>query len=405
VSKFQPSGRSLTEELGKFIRTKYGVDVPPNAWPENALPSHLRPRVEIVAEDNGKLIASGRDFSSLKEKLKEKPVEKPRGDDPAWTAACSRWERFGLRSWSFGDLPESISINEHTTAYPGLAFQEGEVSLRLFRAQELARRSSIAGVRRLVELEIGKDLAWAQKDLRGLVQMAPLCQTLCSAEDLQRSAMENVKRYVLPGQPLPSLTEAEFRKAVTAAKERVPGLAQRVIDATGTILQLRAQVLQRLVKTATAPAAKPASKTLNDLRSLSIFVPPASTQRPSAATPQSMISADLARLLPPNFLEAVPFERLVHIPRYLKAMLLRAERASVNPLKDAEKAVQLIPFSKALEDLAKNSPSSEAGTALAEDYKWLVEEFKVSLFAQELGTIQPVSANRLNALLEKIRGA
>jgi ATP-dependent helicase HrpA len=98
---------------------------------------------------------------------------------------------------------------------------------------------------------------------------------------------------------------------------------------------------------------------------------------------------DLQRLVPGDFLARTPHAQLPHLQRYLRAMQIRAERASLQPAKDAEKARQLAPFA----DWEKWVPA-----AAREDFRWMLEEFRVSIFAQELGTAQPVSAQRLKAL-------
>src|SRR5690606_22109850 len=100
-------------------------------------------------------------------------------------------------------------------------------------------------------------------------------------------------------------------------------------------------------------------------------------------------------LLPPRFLETISFDRLPHLPRYLKALLLRVERAAQNPPKDRERAALVAPYVTALRQLtAKPPPTAEACVA-REAFRWLIEEFKVSVFAQELGTAMPVSPKRL----------
>ena len=114
----------------------------------------------------------------------------------------------------------------------------------------------------------------------------------------------------------------------------------------------------------------------------------------------TFVAEELAGLLPSDFLRRVPFERLTHLPRYLKALLIRAERASLNPLKEQEKARQLAPYRTALRQLSANSPERHAGI---EAFRWMLEEFKVSLFAQELGTALPVSGKRLDQYLAELR--
>ena len=106
-------------------------------------------------------------------------------------------------------------------------------------------------------------------------------------------------------------------------------------------------------------------------------------------------------LVYPGFFSATPWPQLAHLPRYLKALLIRLERAALNPVKDQERARQLAPYLEALKKLAVAPPSASARPQL-EEFRWMVEEFKVSLFAQELGTAFPISAQRLAQQLQKI---
>jgi ATP-dependent helicase HrpA len=103
------------------------------------------------------------------------------------------------------------------------------------------------------------------------------------------------------------------------------------------------------------------------------------------------LEQDAHRLTPPDFLARTPHARLPHLSRYLRAMQIRGERAWLSPAKDAEKAKHLAPF----HDWEKRVPA-----ARREAFRWMLEEFRVSIFAQELGTAEPVSAQRLKALLE-----
>src|SRR5471032_1489351 len=119
--------------------------------------------------------------------------------------------------------------------------------------------------------------------------------------------------------------------------------------------------------------------------------------------PYADLAADLGALIPPDFLRTTPYAQLAHFPRYLKAMKLRADRWRQNPAKDAERAAQLAPYVKAATHLearvARPYPMAGGSPALPPDVdalRWLVEEFRVSLFAQELGTAGPVSAVKLD---------
>jgi ATP-dependent helicase HrpA len=96
----------------------------------------------------------------------------------------------------------------------------------------------------------------------------------------------------------------------------------------------------------------------------------------------------------------IPFARLAHVPRYLKALATRRERAKLNPVKDKERAQLIAPYLAKLKSLQDNPPKFTEARTQVEDFRWMVEEYKVSLFAQELGTAVPVSPQRLDQLLQ-----
>jgi ATP-dependent helicase HrpA len=115
------------------------------------------------------------------------------------------------------------------------------------------------------------------------------------------------------------------------------------------------------------------------------------------------LAEELASLMPPAFLDGVEYESLRHLPRYLKALTLRAERAANNPVKDAERARAVAPYQAALARLRAAPPAISEASRRIEGFRWLLEEYKVSLFAQELGTSVPVSPKRLEESLAALR--
>ncbi len=154
--------------------------------------------------------------------------------------------------------------------------------------------------------------------------------------------------------PVFPLTQARFHALCEEARRGLPSLARRIGPLAAEILALR-------------DAAR------------------------AVPNPYPGLEGDLERLVPGDFLASTPFDRLPHLPRYLKAVRLRAERARLNPAKDAEKARQLAPFLPWQSSLPPER---------REAFRWMLEEFRVSLFAQELGTPQPVSARRLERFAE-----
>jgi ATP-dependent helicase HrpA len=396
VREFQPTGMSFLQDLGIFLHRKFGVPVKATDWPANALPAHLRPRIEIVDHDK-KSLGVGRDLAGLQQRLKQTKIEPSiKSDSAEWTRAAQQWERFGLSDWTFGDLPECITVSDGpglpVYAWPGIEFAEGVVNVRLFRTVDQAGAASLTGVQRLMELAIQKDLAWLEKDLRALSRFDALYAPLGDSAELRETALEHLKHYLLPVESLPALTRAAFESAVTEARQRLPGLAIQFMDRLGPLLQLRQQVQQRTGAPATAAPSR--NRSLSSLSQLGA---------PAAARTSSPLARELDRLMPGRFLERMEYARLPHLARYLKALLIRSERAALNPVKDQERHRQMAPYDEALGKLRAQSSLSPAAQREIETLRWMIEEFKVSLFAQELGTAMPVSAKRLDQQLEIIQ--
>ncbi len=396
VRDFEPAGSSFLRDLATFIFRKYGVEIPAGSWGEDTLPAHLRARIEIVGDDQ-KSMGASRDFDKLRKQLEQVKVE-PASLPVDWQRVTREWERFGLTGWTFGDLPERITVSEGeglpVYAWPGLEFEQGEVNLRLFRSRDLAREKSIAGVRRLIELAIHKDLGWIEKDLRGLNKLEKLYAPLGDVDELKLTAFEMLKRHLMANDAEPILKENDFNAAVESAQKRLPGLGQKLIDQVETILKARQNAAQT-VGASKAPV-KQKNRTLTDFSQLA---------EPAVAPAENLFAQHLESLLPRGFLGRATFEQLSHLPRYLKALSLRIERAKHNANKDRERAQQLQPYLQKLDELATKRDLSAGAAKEVEQFRWTVREFEVSLFAQELGTAMRVSPKRLDEQFTRVREA
>jgi ATP-dependent helicase HrpA len=164
------------------------------------------------------------------------------------------------------------------------------------------------------------------------------------------------------------------------------------MDRLGPLLQLRQQVQQRIGLPANPTAST--SRTLSSLHQLGA---------PAVVRNSNPLLEDLANLIPGRFLDRIEYTRLPHLVRYLKALLIRSERAALNPAKDQERIRQIAPYQEALHKLRGHSPQSPAVRREIETFRWMIEEFKVSLFAQEIGTAMPISPKRLDQQLEIAR--
>ena len=368
---FQPGPEDFLETLASLITRKYGVQVSAKDWPAESLPLHLRPRVEIIDRHN-KTVAMGRDLDAIQAHVKIQG-----GRSKAWDRLAQKWERPALQSWSFGDLPESIFVEEIAgsplMAYPGLELRDGDVDLRLFKKKEEAEQASKIAVQRLAERVLARDLAWLGKELRSLSELssgtakkaasfrdaleniAPKSPSKIGGEGgtvLQQAAYQHIIKHAFGLDPVFPLTEARFKNMTEAARQELPLLSRRVCELSKQGLALRQKIQE-------------------------------------SANRYAGMEEDLQRLLSPDFLAHTPHLRLQHLNRYLRAIQIRAERATLNPARDAEKMKQLAPFL----GWQQRVPDSKT-----EEFRWMLEEFRVSIFAQELGTSEPVSAQRLKTL-------
>ena len=373
VAEFSPGRGDFIAAFAAFLTRKYREHVRPEDWPPNPIPEHLRPRVEVL-HGTKQALAAGRDLHALQADVKTREV---RSD--SWSKAEQQWVQSGLTTWSFGNLPESVVVEKVGSSallgYLGLQVAGEHVEIRLFRTSEEAGEKSAVAVRRLAERALATDLNRVRKDIAGFVRAIPAAPKAVSfqnalqqlsaklttaptpafsAEVLQSTAYEHLLGHALQFTPVFPLTEARYKAWLQQTRAALPGLTYQFGDWLKRILTIRAELL-------------------------------ASGKRYQG------FDQDLQRLVPADFLAKTPHPRLPHLYRYLRAMQVRAERASASPAKDAEKARQVACFTSG-EKVVKSEHR--------ERFRWLLEEYRVSLFAQELGTAEPVSAQRLDALLK-----
>jgi ATP-dependent helicase HrpA len=363
---------TLPQALAELLTQRLGVRIDPRTWDAKALPDHLRVRVE-VADRRGTVLGASRDLAELQTQLgtKQREVSQraARTDNAAWRAAREKWETPPANEWKFGALPSSVVVTEQAgvpvRAYPGLLANDAGVAVRLFATPEEARAATRGGWRRLLETAIRYELGWLEKDLRDLRAIGTLAVTLTPLEKLQADALDTIRRGLTEaagvGEPrggsseAAHLTKDNFDRAVADAKAELRGVVPRLVDWLREALTLRLALQTH-------------------------------------KTPYPGLENDLAALLPPDFLRRTPFARVKHLPRYLRGMQARADRWKRDPAKDSGRARELQPFVQAVQRLGDR----------AGEFRWLVEEFRVSLFAQELGTAEQVSAVRLERALQDL---
>jgi ATP-dependent helicase HrpA len=275
-------------------------------------------------------------------------------------------------SWTFGELPELMEIRkggQSLIGFPALTDQKDAVTIEVFDEPEVAAAKHRAGLRRLFALQLRDALKYLEKNIPDLQKMAVAYMPLGTLEELREQVVEVALDRAFLLDPLPA-DASEFQRRLDEGRGRLTLIANEVARLAGTIL------------TEYAAAARKIKDTKN------------------FADANADAAQQLQRLMPRRFLAATPWARLQHLPRYLKAIVLRLDKVRADPARDAARTAEVKPQEQRFWRLVaeRKGVSDER----MEDFRWLLEELRVSFFAQELRTPQPVSVKRLDKLWAQV---
>jgi len=358
----------LVRALTRAVEERLAMKLPLDAFRPGELRPHLAMNYRLQDEHGGTLAIS-RSLAELREKYGGR-VEQSFAQAVV-VREPGEGESSGLTSWSFGDLPELQEVTvagRKLAGFPALVDGGESVSLRVFDTPEKAQTEHRAGLRRLFALGLKEQLKYVQKNL-GVRDLVLRCMNLFSERELQEQLLAATLERTCMMAPLPA-SEVQFEQRLAAAKPRIALVAQEMARLAGTILGEYAVLQKKL------PAARAFPTAVAD------------------------IAAQCAALLDKGFVLATPFERLQHFPRYLKAASLRLEKLRSDPARDAAAMGEWQRLAKPFE--RERAARQRAGVAdpFLEEFRWLLEELRVSLFAQELRTPTPVSVKRLSKTWE-----
>jgi ATP-dependent helicase HrpA len=389
---------SLTEALLRRVREITSLDVKRADFKLDMLPAHLFMNIRVV-DEHGRQLGMGRNLGALKAELGAQargafqalasvkglasaaPEDAPlpaRGDVSAASGAKARPEpvRAGdipaaaqrHTTWTFGELPELMEVRKGGTrlvGFPALVDQGDAVTIEVFDEPEVAATRHRAGLRRLFALQIRDALKYLEKNLPDLQKMAVAYMPLGTQEELRDQIVEVALERAFMLEPLPA-DQAGFARRVEEGRGRLTLIANEVARLASVILAEYAAALRKIRDTRNQPEAT------------------------ADATGQ------LQRLMPKRFLAVTPWGALQHFPRYLKAISLRLDKLRSDPARDAARLAELKPQEQRYWRLVAERKG--AVDPRMQEFRWLLEELRVSFFAQELRTPQPVSVKRLDKL-------
>jgi len=351
-----PRDESLAKALATFLKRATGVDIAAGDFAAVELPPHFLMRYRLH-DERGKTLASGRNLAALRGQWERQAREAfSRKTDIELT-------REDVASWDFEEIPAQVRSDAGLTAFPALVDLGEAVALRVFERSDEARTAHRQGVVRLLRNAQASDAKQARRRLPIGNALALKYAPLGSVDGLREDLLEGGFGDLLEQYELDVRTAAAFEKLRTQFSRELFGAGVERLKLAEPVIEAQAELKPWLEP----PLLGFARASYDDLRE------------------------QFDALLTPGFLRELPVSRLAHYPRYLRAMRLRGERLRQDPAKDQQRMLQVLPYWRAY--LQHRAAGIDAA-GLAE-LRWLIEEWRVSLFAQELKTAEPVSAKRL----------
>lgn len=359
-----PGQEYLSQALREFLAKRLGEPVSAGFETAPDLPDHFAMNIRVV-DEAGQELAMGRKLGDLRDQL---------GAAARLTFgnAEAGWEKTGLKTWDFGELPVSIRFQRggrQLTGYPALVDEGETAGLRLYDLPEEAAGETRRGVLRLLRLALKEPIKAIAKGPPQFAQIALQLRALGSAEAILSDVIDAVcDRAMIGDDSLPRNAPA-FEEQKKRARTRLPAVAAGAWRHLADIAQEYHDLGRALM------VLPPALKTLGE-----------------------EVGAQRLALVFPGFFSGTPWEKLSDLPRYLKAARRRLEKYPENPARDARHAPGVQAFWRRWTERAAAAARQGSIPQGLADFRWHIEEWRVSLFAQELKTPYPVSQKRLEKL-------
>lgn len=371
LPELDPDNGGLYDNLLAAVGKRAGVVLPKDSFDLNRLPSHLRPTFRVI-NDELEVLAEGKDLAALQELM----AERVKAALSEVVSASTDIERSGLRTWDFGDLPSEIETPgpAHTIkAYPALVDDEDSVSIKLFADPGEQTDSMWIGTRRLVRLQLPSPVRKFDRLLSNRTKLQLAAAPIQSRAQWYNDAIDCAVDEVIAEFGGPPRTERGFSDLVEKARAAVPDHLDRL-----------AELVALLVESTTNIEAA-----VDGLLGSSVDV--------SARD----LGAHLGRLAYPGFLTGVGYDKVTDVSRYLDGLQYRSERLTESPARDLAAAAECVKVERRHAELVNQLGM----TAELEAITWMIEELRVTLFAQHLKGPAKISTTRVERKLAEVARA
>ena len=377
----------LVDVLIADIREQTGTMVKRADFKLETLSAHHFMNFKVV-DEHGRQLEMGRNLAQLRAELGGQAQQSfqslaARGAGQAQAAGGSgaaavpagQYER--LTAWSFGELPELLEVrkgNQTLFGYPALVDRGSHCDIEVFDDPQEAARIHRTGLRRLFALQLREQVKFVEKNIPGLQQMAMQYMNLGTQEMLRDQIVALALERACLQEPLPRNAE-EFAARKDEGRARLSLLAQEIARLVGAVLAEYAGLPRKLL------------------------------QAKSFAAAYADMEGQLGRLMGKQFVIDTPYAQLVHYPRYLKGIAMRVDKIKGDPARDGQRMQEMAPLQQQWQRAEKQLRAQGRGVedARLDEFRWMLEELRVALFAQELRTPVPMSVKRLQKVWESMQ--
>ena len=364
----------LVDALAEFLGKRAGVQVAKTDFDLPVVPPYLHMNFRVIDEQR-RTLATGRDLNAIRRQLgvaaKESFAAMPR----------TPYTRENLARWDFGDLPPSVEVKRDGVTflgYPALVDKGTSASLELLDSAEAARDTMRGGVRRLFMTQVHAELRYAERNLPGIEAMALNYATLGGYKDLKNDLLQAIADRALAFADDTTLIrqQAEFVRIAEEGWRRLNAATKEVCAIVSQILA-EYQPLQQRLTNAFAPMLHPSIRDMKE---------------------------QLGHLVYKGFIVRIPWANLEHFPRYMQGLTTRLKKLTNAGLSRDEAGMAIVTplWKQYLLRLEKHRHDGVHDPELM-NYRWMVEELRVSVFAQELKTPMPISPQRVEKQWEKVK--
>ncbi len=355
----------LPEVLAAQLQRMSGVSIPPDAWQLEQLPDHAHAHFELL-DEGGRQLAVGRDLEQLQARFGT------RARQDFSSATQPGLERDNIENWDFGVLPESVEVvrgGMTLRGYPALTVGDGHIALRLFDDAAVAKHEHQQGLLALFRRQAGRTVKEIRRAVPDLPRQVMCFSTVAGADVLQADLETAVLRAAFLADGADIREPDLFRSRLEQGRAHIPELARQI----GTSSLSALDSYQRLQRELKGAVTLQMIDAIEDVRT------------------------QVGMLVYPGFIAATPAHWLPHVGRYIEAAIQRLKKLPASPQRDREHAAIVRRQWSAYQQAATKHPDAPALLEL----RWMTEELRVSLFAQELGTSAKVSPERLDRLREE----